>query len=94
MKSALRPLLFVLGPLALGVALAEPSKVKSTLAGKPREVLSMYVDEPVMHRAIRRARAELDDFLELAASPKAHQEHFAVRVVLRERNEGPQCQLP
>jgi uncharacterized protein YegJ (DUF2314 family) len=88
MKITACRLLLILVPLVIGVALAEPSKVKTTLPGKPKEVLSMYEDEPVMHRAIRRARAELDDFLELAASPKSHQEHFAVRVMLRERTEG------
>jgi uncharacterized protein YegJ (DUF2314 family) len=88
MKCALRRLLWIFGPLVIGVALAEPTLVKSTLPGTPRDVLSMNVDEPVMHSAIRRARAELDDFLELAASPKSQQEHFAVRVMLRERNEG------
>jgi uncharacterized protein YegJ (DUF2314 family) len=77
-----------LAPLALGVALAETPQVKITLPDKPKEVLSMYVDDPVMHRAIRRARAELDDFLELAHAPKSNQEHFAVRVMLLERNQG------
>jgi|KBSSwiStaDraftv2_1062776.scaffolds.fasta_scaffold08769_5 uncharacterized protein YegJ (DUF2314 family) len=87
MKSALfRTLL--LSPLAIGVAFArETPKVSMTLPDKPREVLTMYADEPVMHRAIRRARDELADFLELAASPKRHLENFAVRVALLEHNE-------
>jgi len=88
MKSALRVLL-MLGPLAAGVVLAdEASKVRKTLPGKPDDVISMYVDEPAMRRAIRKARDELTDFLELAESPKKDQKDFRVRVALRERNTG------
>jgi len=75
--------------MVLGVALArETPRLKTTLPGTDGAVLSMYADEPVMHRAIRRARAELDDFLELAESPNRHLRHIAVRVALLERNEG------
>src|SRR4051812_13372640 len=88
MKGTARRLLSILGPLAIGVALAEQPRVPSTLSGESRPVLTMFADEPVMHRAIRRARAELADFLELAESPKSHQARFAVRVGLLERNEG------
>lgn len=87
MRSGLRRLLFALVPVALGAALAETPKVNGTLSDSPA-VLTMYADDPVMHRAIRRARAELADFLELAESPKSHQAHFAVRVGLLERNQG------
>ena len=88
MKRILTRLPLLLGPLVIGAALAETPKVQITLPDAPEETLSMYVDDPVMHRAIRRARAELAEFLELAESPKSHQEHFAVRVLLVERNEG------
>ena len=88
MKSAFRRLSFVIGPLLLGSALAETPQAKTTLPGAPAQVLSMYADDPIMHRAIRRARSELADFLELAAAPKSHQVNFAVRVALLERNEG------
>jgi len=88
MRGILTRLLLLLGPLVMGAALAETPKVKSTLPDAPKETLSMFVDDPVMHRAIRRARAELAEFLELAESPKSHQEHFAVRVLPIERNEG------
>lgn len=79
---------FVLLPLVFGATLAETPKVSSKLIAAPAPVLSMYADDPVMHRAIRRARAELADFLELAESPKRHQQNFAVRVGLLERNQG------
>jgi uncharacterized protein YegJ (DUF2314 family) len=88
MNSVVWRFVSILAPLAVGVALAEQPKVTSPLPGESKQVLSMYVDDPLMHRAIRRARSELDDFLELARAPKSHQEHFAVRVMLRERNEG------
>lgn len=88
MKGALHRLSFVIGPLLLGIALADTPQVKTGLPGAPAQVLSMYADDPVMHRAIRRARSELAEFLELAASPKSHQVDFAVRVALLERNEG------
>ena len=81
-------MVFVLLPLAFGATLAETPKVSSKLIAAPAPVLSMYADDPVMHRAIRRARAELADFLELAESPKRHQQNFAVRVGLLERNQG------
>lgn len=88
MKSALfRTLL--LSPLAIGVAFArETPRVSMTLPDKPREVLTMSVDAPLMHRAIRRARDGLADFLELAKSPNRHMKGIAVRVALLERNEG------
>lgn len=87
MNHAIRRLLFALVPLVPGVVLcAETPKVNTTLPGKPPVVLTMYADEPVMHRAIRRARAELPEFLELAESPNRHLVHFAVRVALR---QGP-----
>ena len=78
--------MWVLGSLAFGAALAETPTLKSTMPGNPKAVLSMYADEPIMYRAIRRARKELDEFLVLAESPKYQQEHFAVRVGLMEPN--------
>jgi uncharacterized protein YegJ (DUF2314 family) len=89
MKSVFIGFLCILGPLTIGVALAdETSRVASTLPGNPDEVLSMYADEPAMRRAIRKARDELTDFLELAESPKSHQKDFRVRVALIEGNRG------
>jgi uncharacterized protein YegJ (DUF2314 family) len=80
MKRALYRLLFSLGPLVFGVALAETAKLHTALPGKPDAVLTMYADDPVMYRAMRRARRELDEFLEIAESPQRHQQNFAVRV--------------
>jgi uncharacterized protein YegJ (DUF2314 family) len=54
---------------------------------KPTPPLKMDADEPIMEKAIRRATAELADFLELAESPRPHLKDFAVRVTLLERNE-------
>jgi uncharacterized protein YegJ (DUF2314 family) len=82
-------LLVVLGPLAIGVVLADESaRVRKILAGKPPGVLTMDADEPAMRRALRHARDGLTDFLELAESPQRHQADFRVRVALRERNQG------
>lgn len=58
----------------------------SVLPGKPRDLLTMSAAEPLMDRAIRKARAELGDFLELAKSPDKARDP-AVRVYLLERNE-------
>lgn len=75
--------------MALGVAVArDATQVKTPLPGKDGDLLSMDADEPVMHGALRRARAGLADFLELAETPPRHLTGFRVRVALRERNEG------
>lgn len=63
-------------------------QLKTTLPGKPEQVLTMHADHPLMLRAIRRARSELADFLELAESPPGNLTHFSVRVTLLERNEA------
>ena len=81
-------LILVAGTLIASSAFAVMPQVKSPMPESPGELLVMHADHPVMHRAIRRARAELADFLELAESPRAHQEKFAVRVMLLERNEA------
>ena len=82
------PLHLLIGVLAMSIVRAETPKVNTTLPGKPDQVLSMSADDPLMHRAIRRARAELADFLELAEAPQRHQKDFAVRVLLLQRNQG------
>ena len=82
-------LLFVAFPLFASVALAAPMpQLKTTLPGKPDQVFTMDADHPLMLRAIRRARSELADFLELAESPPGNLTHFSVRVTLLERNEA------
>jgi uncharacterized protein YegJ (DUF2314 family) len=63
-------------------------QLKTTLPGKPDQVFTMHADHPLMLRAIRRARSELTDFLELAESPPGNLAHFSVRVTLLERNEA------
>jgi uncharacterized protein YegJ (DUF2314 family) len=79
---------FALLLLLTAPALPAPMpQVHTTLPGKPNEVLTMYADHPLMRRAIRRARSELADFLELAESPPGNLTNFAVRVYLLERNE-------
>lgn len=57
------------------------------MQSKDSPPLSMNADAPVMRAAVRRATAELADFLELAESPRPHQKNFAVRVALLERRE-------
>jgi len=76
-------------PLLIGVALAkEAPKMKTTVPEAPGKSLSMYADEPPMRRAVKKARAELSDFLEMAERPKSYQKDIKVRVALLERNEG------
>lgn len=80
-------LLFVASLFATAVLAAPMPMVRTTLPGKPG-VLAMHADHAVMLRAIRRARAELPDFLELAESPRSNMSRISVRVSLRERNEA------
>ena len=42
----------------------------------------MYADDPVMRRALHRAREELPEFLALADTPPRHLVDFSVRVLL------------
>ena len=82
MKLLMRRLLIVLGPLVLGAAGAETPKVSTTLPIEPHTTLTMYADEPVMHRALLRAHHELPEFLEIADTPPRHLVNFSVRVLL------------
>ena len=47
-------------------------------------VVGMSDDHPMMSKAFKRARAELDDFLKVARAPAAHQSDFAVKVGLHD----------
>ena len=47
-------------------------------------VVPMSSDEPMMRKAFRRARTELDAFLKTARAPASHQSDFAVKVGLKE----------
>lgn len=71
-------LLFVASLSATAVLAAPMPMVRTTLPGKPG-VLAMHADHAVMLRAIRRARAELPDFLELAESPRSNMSRISVR---------------
>jgi len=80
-------LLTVLASLAMGVAPAdEPAKVGTP--GKPQDAVFMTASNPLMYRAIRKARAELAGFLELAEAPRKSQQDIKVRVTLLEGNAG------
>ncbi|HTU64685.1 MAG TPA: DUF2314 domain-containing protein [Steroidobacteraceae bacterium] len=82
-------LLLCVGSLACTFAFAAATpRVSTKLPGKKGQVLTMFADEPVMLRAIRRARAELDDFFRVVDSPKSYQSNFSVRVAMREAGGG------
>lgn len=82
MKHTLRRVLFAVGSLVLGVAGAESPTLSTTLPGRDGATLTMFADDPVMLRALRRARGELDGFLKLAETPPGYLTHFSVRVAL------------
>jgi uncharacterized protein YegJ (DUF2314 family) len=82
MNQTPRSLLVILGFLAVSVSDAESPKLTTTLAVEPPVELSMYADEPVMLRALRRAHQELPGFLEIADTPPRHLVDFSVRVLL------------
>jgi len=51
------------------------------------QVTYVKEDDPVMARAFERARAELDDFLKLAKSPKEGTEGYALKVAVTEGDQ-------
>ena len=69
--------------LAAAVTLAAPLATAQAQVSED-VVTTMSNDDPVMRKAFRRARAELDAFLETARAPASHQSDFAVKVGLRE----------
>jgi uncharacterized protein YegJ (DUF2314 family) len=51
------------------------------------EIVRMGNEEPAMAAAFRKARASLDEFLRIWASPPPDAGHFAVKVALSDRRE-------
>lgn len=67
------------------VVLPELAEAQSVLERARRdEVTTMSDSQPAMQRAFARARASLDQFLTLAANPRAGARGFAVKVGVRE----------
>lgn len=69
--------------LAAAMTLAAPLATAQAQVSED-VVTNMSNDDPMMRKAFRRARTELDAFLKTARAPASHQSDFAVKVGLRE----------
>src|SRR5205085_11890158 len=70
--------------LAAGLA-ATPALSQSLVDKADRDEVALVAkDDPVMARAMQKARETLPDFLSLAASPRPGMEGFAIKFAVRE----------
>ena len=74
--------------MAVGLT-ARPAGAESPTKKAERDELAFVAkSDPVMAKAMSKARATLPDFLSIAAAPKAGMDGFAVKVAIREGEQA------